>query len=303
MVSIDEKRVYGAREGATAAYVAAEMGVVRVLISGDAVGEFSLLERCTAHDLAAGVGWLAVATDEDVLVSDLSSESEEHAFVRTDFGPAVAVGIRDGTLLAADAAGRAGTLGLETLAADDWHDLAFPDAKAPEQPTVRAADGDLLATDAGVYRRSGTRLVHAGLSAVRDVSAAGVPLAATADGLYRLGNGWMRDLEGPFDRVAADPLSDPGSLGRAHALGDAVYEHGTGGADPETASENGWRRLEALDTDLVDVAYGDGIYAVTEDGTVLVADPGRGPGTESRWRPHPIGVRGVAAMVVPLERA
>ncbi|USZ71113.1 HVO_0234 family beta-propeller protein [Natronosalvus halobius] len=303
MVSIDEKRVYGAREGATAAYVAAEMGVVRVLISGDAVGEFSLLERCTARDLAAGVGWLAVATDEDVLVWDLSSESEEPAFARTDFGPAVTVGIRDETLLAADTSGRAGSLDLEALAVGDWRDLAFADAKASEEPTVRAADGDLLATDAGVYRLSGTRLAHAGLSAVRDVSTAGIPLAATADGLYRLGNGWMRDLEGAFDRVAADPLSDPGSLARAHALGDAVYEHGADGADSGAASENGWRRLEAPNPDLVDIAYGDGVYAVTEDGTVLVADSGRGPGTEARWRPHPVGVRGVAAMVVPLERA
>ncbi|WP_312911077.1 HVO_0234 family beta-propeller protein [Natronosalvus caseinilyticus] len=303
MVSIDEKRVYGAREGATAAYVAAEMGVVRVLISGDAVGEFSLLERCTARDLAAGVGWLVVATGEDVLVCNLSSESEEPAFARTNFGPAVAVGIRDGTVLAADANGLAGSLDLEPLAENDWRDLAFADAKAPEEPTVRAADGDLLATDAGVYRRSGARLAHAGLSAVRDVSAAGVPLAATAGGLYRLGNGWMCDLEGPFDRVAADPLNDPGSLDRAHALGDAVYEHGTDEEDPETASENGWRRLDVPDAGLVDVAYGDGVYAVTEDGTVLVADPGREPGTEARWRPHAIGVRGVTGVVVPLERA
>ncbi|WP_425498453.1 HVO_0234 family beta-propeller protein, partial [Natrinema soli] len=54
MDSIEEKRVYGDREGAATAYVASAMGIVRVRVAGDTVGEFGLCERCSARDVAAG---------------------------------------------------------------------------------------------------------------------------------------------------------------------------------------------------------------------------------------------------------
>ncbi|ELY69688.1 HVO_0234 family beta-propeller protein, partial [Natronobacterium gregoryi] len=46
MLSIEEKRVYGDRDEVTEAYVSSPMGVVRVRIAGDTVGEFSLCNRC-----------------------------------------------------------------------------------------------------------------------------------------------------------------------------------------------------------------------------------------------------------------
>ena len=60
--SLDEKRVYADREGATTAFVAAGAGIARVEVSADIVGEFALQRRCTARDVAASAGRLAVAT-------------------------------------------------------------------------------------------------------------------------------------------------------------------------------------------------------------------------------------------------
>ena len=64
-IGLDEKRVYADREEATTAFVAAGAGVARVEVSADIVGEFALQRRCTARDVAASAGRLAVATAED----------------------------------------------------------------------------------------------------------------------------------------------------------------------------------------------------------------------------------------------
>jgi len=107
---------------AVTAYVASAMGIVRVRVAGDTVGEFGLCERCSARDIAAGPAAVAIATDEDVRYSPSRTEPERTAaaatavtmrtlatrhsrprrtFVGTGFGPAVAVGYDDdGDLLA-----------------------------------------------------------------------------------------------------------------------------------------------------------------------------------------------------------
>jgi hypothetical protein len=278
MDSIEEKRVYGDRGGAARAYVASSIGVVHVRVAGDTVGEFGLRARCEARDVAAASGTVAVATDEDVRVLDSSADApdEEPAFSETGFGPAVAVGGDDSRLLAAGADGR-----VAVRERGDWDPIAT-DLETP----VNAIDGDLLATDRGVYRLHDGGLDHAGLTNVNDVSAAGVPLAATDDGLYKLGNGWMEVLEGEFDVVTADPRSEPGSLARAHAVsGETLFAY--------DAADGEWRELEAPDGTVVDVGYGDAVYAVTEDGTFAAA-------TESGWRSQVLGIDGVAGLAIPL---
>lgn len=280
--TIAEKRVYADREAALDAYVASPVGVVRVRINDDAVGEFALVERCDARDVGAGGGSLAVATAEDVLVPSHPDESDG-AFVGTAFGPAVAVGVEDGgdgggdgTLLAADADGvvarrREGT----------WEELASLDAP------VRAIDGDFVGADGGAYRVRERELDHAGLTDVRDVSTAGVPLAATADGLYRLGNGWMRVLDRPVDVVAADPRTEPGSLARAHAAaGTTLYER----------DGDGWRVLTETERPVAGIAYGEAerVYAVTEAGTFLAAG-------DDGLRSRSIGVDDVTGLAIPLD--
>jgi hypothetical protein len=259
-ISLDEKRVYGEKTGTTELYVGAELGVAVVALSADIVGEFSLAHRCTPRDVAAGPEFLAVATDEAVLVS------EGGEYVETGFGPAVAVGFDGDTLLAA---GPDGDVGRYDAAAQSWTDLGTAG-------DVRAIDGGLVAAADGVYRVSADGIDQAGLSDVQDVAADGRPLAATGEGLYYLGPGWARALDGAFEVVA-------GSGDRAHAVTtDTLYE--------------GWgedwqpRDLPVAER-VADVTHGDGVYVVTEAGTLLV-DVGDG------WRDRALGLPGATAIAV-----
>lgn len=255
--SLDEKRVYGERTGATELYVASDLGVTLVSVSEDIVGEFTLAHRCRARDVAAGPN-LAVATDEDVLVSD------DGAFAGTEFGPAVAVGFHDGRLLAAGPDGR-------VARRDDgtWVTLGT----AGE---VRAVDGPLVASADGVRRVDGDGLVPGGLSDVRDVAATGTPLAATGDGLYYLGPGWAQAVTGAFEAVASD-----GERAGA-ATAETLYRR----------EGDDWRDLAVPAAEpLVDVAHGEGVYAVTVDGT-LFTEAGDG------WRSRALGLAAVAGLAV-----
>ncbi|WIV68309.1 HVO_0234 family beta-propeller protein [Natrialbaceae archaeon AArc-T1-2] len=309
MLSIEEKRVYDDRTGVTEAYVASGIGVCWVRISEEIVGEFGLVTRCSARDVAVTAEAVAVATDEDVLVFEdervdsttagtaredgttagtaredgttagtaredgtTAGTAREDGFTATGFGPAVAVGYDDSSLLAVAPSGRVAR----------FRDGVWTDLESPADLAVRAIDRDLFATDDGIYRVHGGALVHAGLEAARDVSAPGVPLAATDDGLYKLGNGWMREREGRFDAVAADPRLEPGSLERAYAAsGTTVLAHG----------EDAWEPLEATPEPVVDVGYGETVYAVTGSGTFLAAG-------QDGWRSRALGLTDVTGLAV-----
>jgi hypothetical protein len=281
MHSIEEKRVYGDREGAITAYVASAIGVVRVRVAGDTVGEFGLHERCDARDVAASGDAVAVATDEDVRMLDFGAGNDapgDGPFVETGFGPAVAVGSDGETLLAADAEGRVARLDAES---DDWTVLSG----GPVGP-VRAIDGGLVGAEDGVYRvRNGT-LEHAGLTDVRDVAAAGVPLAATADGLYALGNGWMETLEGSFETVAADPRARQ-EPARAHAVSQGTVH--------ARRADGTWYEYDRSSDAVVGIGYGETTYAVTEDGEFRSATPD----AAEPWRSRTLGVGTVRAVAVP----
>ncbi len=254
MSSIDEKRVYSDQERTTTVYVGTELGVARVEISGDIIGEFSLAHRCVARDTAANDGTLAVATDEDVLDAEFSS---------LDFGPAVAVGFDGNNLLAAGDDGKLARYDGE------WHELATLD-------DVRAIDGNLVATADGVYRVSSDGVQHVGLTDVRDVSVAGVPLAATADGLYRLGNGWMDVLDGSFRVVSTTEET------AYAATAEKVVSR----------SDDSWQDVSLpVAEPVADIAFGDGVYAVTDSGTFLVS-------TGDGWRSRHLGLAGVTSLSV-----
>ncbi|EMA53099.1 HVO_0234 family beta-propeller protein [Halococcus thailandensis] len=254
MSSIDEKRVHGANTESTALFVASDIGLTRVSVAGERVGEIELRDRRSVHDLAFDEK-LAVATDEDVLIGNSLAES--------GFGPATAVGFHDG-LVAAAPDGR-----VAHRIDDEWHDVDTVE-------TVHAIDGDLLATDGGVYRLTDDGLSRAGLDAVRDVAVGdGVPRAATATGLYRLGNGWMDDLDGDFRTVSADIDGE-----RAHAATtDDFYTH----------DGDEWRTID-IGKPIAAVAYAGLVYAVATDGTLLV-------GTDDGWRDHPLGIGEPHALV------
>ena len=81
MSTLSEKRVYAEQGEPTPVYVAAEQGLVRAKLSGDAVGEFSLARRCTAQDVAIGAdGLLALSTTEETLVGGHADELQETGF-------------------------------------------------------------------------------------------------------------------------------------------------------------------------------------------------------------------------------
>ncbi|QSX00686.1 HVO_0234 family beta-propeller protein [Haloterrigena alkaliphila] len=289
MDSIEEKRVYGDREGALEVYVASSIGVVRVRVADEAVGEFGLCDRCNARDIAATEGTVAIATDEDVRVLDLERDpdaagTDDAAFADTGFGPAVAVGADESGLIAAGPDGDVARLESAASSDGEWT-LLESDGVA----TVRAIDGDLVGTDGGVYRVHDGALDHAGLTDVRDVSAAGVPLAATAEGLYKLGNGWMEALEGGFETVAADPRSERGRLRRAHAVsGETVYAYDADG--------DRWGEHDRSSAAIVGIGYASTVYAVTERGRFLSATPDDGTGP---WRSQTLGVGDVTGLAVP----
>ncbi|EMA43856.1 HVO_0234 family beta-propeller protein [Halococcus saccharolyticus] len=275
MSSIDEKRVYGPDSEEVALFVASETGLARVAVVGARIGEIELVDRATAHDLAVHDGRIAVATDEDVVLgTDEDAES-------TGFGRAAAIG-SDGTLLAAAPDGT-----VARRIDGEWTPVS-----TVTEP--QAIDGELVAAADGVYRCSNTDCQHVGLDAASDVAAAGTPHATTADGLYRLGNGWLPVLDGMFSMMSTDRgTAEPGAIGRAHAATDeTLYRH----ADGE------WTTVDDVDREVVDVAYGGaesesegGVYAVTADGTLLSE-------TDDGWRDHPLGLRGVRALVARPDR-
>jgi len=269
--TIDEKRVYADRTGADEVLVAAEQGVVVASLSGDRVGEFCLDHRTGARDVAAAADRRAVATEADVLAGDYDP---------TDFGPAVAVGFDDDALLAAGPDGHVARLGGDGA----WTTLGRVD-----EP--RAVDGGMIAAADGVHQVVGDELRNVGLADVRDVSGRGMPLAATGDGLYRLGNGWMDDLDGAFDVVSADPRS-AGSRRETDTADDRAHAVGEAGVFVREAVAE-WSPVDApTDDRIVDVGYTEGAtVAVTETGTLL-ADAGDG------WRTRALGVTGVAALAV-----
>ncbi|WP_255194854.1 HVO_0234 family beta-propeller protein [Halorarius litoreus] len=230
-ITLDEKRVYGSKEGSTPVFVATGTGLARVEVSADLVGEFGLARRGDTRDVVGSEGRLAVAAD-DALVGTGDD------FAETGFGPAAAVGFDDGLVAAGE--GR-------VARHDDgeWVTLADLD-------DVRAIAGGMCATKAGVFRLDGE---HVGLDDARDLSTDGEVLAATGDGLYYLANGWMDALDGAFRAVAAD--------------GERAYAVAADGT--LVAREDGEWVDTDVSGDVADVTLGlDAVYAVTTDGQFLV---------------------------------
>lgn len=280
MGDIEEDRIYADTLGKTDLYVATGLGVAEVSVSNDRIGQFSLIHRCTARDVAADGSRLIVASSEDVLAIE---PGDDPTVEPLEFGPAVAVGVADAPLAAASD----GTVA--RLDADGWDPLGTVE-------TPRAIDGDLLASAEGVFQISET-LESVGLDDAYDVVGSGTPYAATGDGLYRLGPGWTRDLDGDVRVVSADG-------DRAHAATtDALY-----------ARRDGEWRERAVPTDerIVDVGYvtdeerapdtdfrsGDGVVAITAEGTCLV-DPVATKDGASGWRSRSLGLPETAALAVP----
>lgn len=331
MQSLAEKRVYGEQGGARSCLVASETGLVHVRVTGTAVGEFSLVDRRPAGDVAVGPSsvpagketssgpgegsdphavsgtrepTIAVATETDVRSGDVptadgrdtgagnASAALSDALEPTGFGPAVTVDVGSDAIVAAAPDGDVRRLELD----DDGSptDRRWRPIDGPAGVTVAAIDTPLVATDRGVYRIVDDTLRPAGLADVRDVDSTEIPLAATASGLYTLGNGWQSLLDEATDGVSATPSPEQGSAPRIHvvsgstlsAVDAAVQSSGRLSADEATS-----HTVARADEPLADLAHGPAghVYAITETGTVLAAGP-------DEVRRHVLGVRGVTAM-------
>lgn len=277
----EERRLFEQRREATVAFVASELGVAQVELAGDRVGGFSLARQCTATAIGARDDTVAVGTDEDVLVSTGGE------FVATGFGPAPAVGVAAGSIFASTPDGRVGRLDGPEFEAGAWATLG-----EIEEP--RRFDGTLLAAGDGVYRL-GDGLTRLGLDDVWDVtgpaSASSVgPFAATETGIYRLTDGdWVREHDGPVECVGA-----------SHESVHAVDSEGLLEREMGTEQNGDWhRRALPEDISLVDIAHGETLYGVTDDGTVLLAaDPELTSDGRGGWRSQSVGVRGVVGLAV-----
>ena len=292
MPTIDEKRVYTDESGTETVYLATGLGIVSASVSDDLIGEFGVVRRGRARDVATAGPYVAAATDDDVLVCDRRAGVESDAdaagddgatdrtggdggFAPTGFGPATAVGFRDGAVVAGDGDGRVGRIDPAAGTADgaEWTDLGGGDA-------VRAVDGDFVAAADGVHRIGDSGLRPVGLDDAHDVDAE--PLVAAGSGLYALGNGWMRRLEGPATAVDA-----AGGRGLAVRDGDLYVREASAGA---------WTAADPPFDDGAEVAAvthgAEAAYAVTAGGRLAVRLPG---GT---WRDRSLGAADVAAAAV-----
>ena len=286
MQTLTEKRVFGSKFGTTELFVASETGLVGVTVSADQIGEFGLAAREPIHAVAVDDRGVLIGTDEDVLYSDGERTDDRTAQSRSfealtaaPFGQARNVGWGPAGPIVADDTGavfeRSAWSSNETES--EWSTLG-------DTGGVRAIDGGLIAATDGVYQLTDGAISHVGLSDGRDVAGHGTPLAATADGLFALGNGWLPVQDGSFEAVASD------GHGHAHAVGpDGLVRH----SDGNLTASDGWGTDELpVGSPVVDVAYGSGIVAaITENGTLCV-DAGDG------WRHQLLGVRGVSELAV-----
>jgi hypothetical protein len=273
----EERNLFTRSRESTAAYVASDLGVVRVDLAPDRIGEFSLVERCNARGVAAGDALVAVATPEEVLLD------RGDGFTDRGFGDAVAVGVDGGTVYAAAPGGEIGRLDASAESSDSWE--AVGTAGEP-----RRFDGALLAAGDGVYR-VGDGLEPLGLGSAEDVAAAG-PYAASGDGLFRRTDGdWQQEYEGAASIVAADGE-------RAHAVGKSGLLERV--SDESAGDATRWERLATPGNAVpVDLAYGACLYAVTAAGEfLLAAKKEQATDGQGGWRTRTLGVRGVTGLAV-----
>lgn len=254
---LTDKRIFTQSRDTIEVVIAAAIGIVSVAMSDARVGEYGVVHRCTPTDLAAVGDTIVVATETDVLISD------DGGFRETGFGPAVAVGGPD----TIHAAGPDGYISRYT--GGQWAEVGQVDA------AVRAIDGDLVATADGLVRLT-PELPHVGLDDVRDVAVNGRPLAATATGLYSLGNGWMKALDGDFRTAATDG-------DRAHAATDEQVVERTDGDWIPVAVD--------IDAPIVEFDYHQHVFAITVEGTLMV-DTGQG------FRAAPLGIPDVVGLAI-----
>jgi hypothetical protein len=261
MTQIDEDRVYaGGRREATL-LVATESGLVSASVTGDRVGRFGIAWHGSVLDVCADGDRVVIATPDGV-----KAGSEPTTLDSTEIDSATTVGLTDDGWVVGDSGGR-----VHLVEGDQTRLLGHVGP-------INAIAPPLIATDDGLYRLP--TLDDGGLSAVRDVTTDPIPLAATPDGLFKLGNGWIAAVNGDGSLVSG------ASTGAAVAIVDGILY---------TLSDGDWRPLDPPTTaSIADVGVGPALYAVTVGGKVLV-EAGAG------WRHRNLGISPVRRLAVRRE--
>lgn len=262
----EERQLFADKRETRVGFAACELGVVRIALAADRIGHAGVVERCTATSVAANDSRLLAGTIRGVL-----RESDEGFERLGDPFEVSAVGVGESLLAASD-----DNRILRWDESRGWEPLG-------EVSGARRFDGAVLAAESGVFRVT-DKLEPLGLTAVADVAVGEELFAATQEGLYRLAASgeWVRE----YDKAAGVVVADGET---AHAVDARGVLRRVGG---------NWERLDAPEIP-VDLAYGDHLYGITADGTVIVNADATGPadGT-ARWRSHPLGLRGVVECVV-----
>jgi hypothetical protein len=253
-----DRRLFGEQVRTQTAYIACDLGVVRVSLAGGRVGQAGVTERCTATSVAADGERVVAGTVGGVLVD------EGDGFERLgDPFEVAAVGLASGRILAGGDDGRV----LAWTPDHGWETLGEVDG--PER-----FDGAFLGADSGVYRVTET-LEPLGLSAATDVAGDG-SFAATENGIYRRkADGWEQEHERPATTVVT-------AGGDVHAAGEQGVLERTGEA---------WTSVDTP-AEPVDLSSAGMLCGITRDGTLIITESGADG--DRRWRSHPLGLRGVA---------
>lgn len=259
MTDIDTTQIDTAAFEGTIAFVGTEDGLTVTQLSTDTSKDLVRV-RCGAVADIDTRDRLCLATSEDVVTIDQSDGTMRS----TGFGPASAVTVADGELLAGDDNGR-----VARYDNGNWDTLGTVGA-------VRAIDRDLVGARDGVYRIVDGGLADTGLDNIRDVSVVGKPLVATADALYYLGPGWATALEGSFSAVDTDGE-------RAYAATeDELYER----------TDGEWEEIPVpVSTSIADIDPAEPGYVASSDGMIAI-------NAAAGWQTRPIEVDDVTALGV-----
>ena len=261
MQSLDEKRVFAPDRPARTLYVGTDRGLIALSVAGVHLGRYSMAIRGTVHALCATPAGVIAAVDDRV-----------EAIGGAELPSTMPATIGEVAVLGADAAA--------VWTATDDLVTRYPcsDGGDPERHrtggAVTAIAPPFIGTTDGLLRYTSDGLQSVGLEQVTALTSA--PLVGTTEGLYTLGNGWMRQLQGHVLAAASHPSHS------AAATDTGIY-----------LGASGWAALDAPPAPSVALAVSaDVVYAISADGIVMANLPGE------PWTQTHLGVSGITGVVI-----
>ena len=261
MQSLDEKRVFAPDRPARTLYVGTDRGLIALSVAGVHLGRYSMAIRGTVHALCATPAGVIAAVDDRV-----------EAIGGAELPSTMPATTGEVAVLGADAAA--------VWTATDDLVTRYPcsDGGDPGRyrtgGAVTAIAPPFIGTTDGLLRYTPDGLQSVGLEQVTALTSA--PLVGTTEGLYTLGNGWMRQLEGHVLAAASHPSHS------AVATDTGIY-----------TGASGWAALDAPPAPSVALAVSaDVVYAISADGIVMAHLPGE------PWTQTHLGVGGITGVVI-----